>query len=60
VQWTAAGRRPGDPAVLYASSERLQQALGWRPKYADLERIVQHAWQWHRSHPHGYRSVPST
>jgi UDP-glucose 4-epimerase len=46
--------------VLYASSERLQQALGWRPKYADLERIVQHAWQWHRSHPHGYRSVPST
>jgi UDP-glucose 4-epimerase len=60
VRWTAAGRRPGDPAALYASSERLQQALGWRPKYADLERIVQHAWQWHRSHPHGYRSVPST
>lgn len=59
VQWTAASRRPGDPAALYASSDRLQHALGWRPKYADLQHIVQHAWQWHRWHPHGYRSVSS-
>jgi len=60
VQWTAASRRPGDPAALFASSDRLQQALGWRPKYTDLRHIVQHAWQWHRLHPHGYRSLPST
>ena len=57
VQWTAAPRRPGDPAALYAASDRLQRDLGWRPRYADLETIVRHAWHWHQSHPHGYRSV---
>jgi UDP-glucose 4-epimerase len=60
VQWTPAPRRPGDPAALYASSERLQRELGWRPKYADLDVIVRHAWQWHKSHPQGYRSHQST
>ena len=57
VQWTAAPRRPGDPAALYAASDRLQRDLGWRPRYADLETIVRHAWHWHQSHPHGYRRV---
>lgn len=56
VRWTAAPRRPGDPAALYAASDRLQAAFGWRPRYADLEQIVEHAWKWHRTHPHGYRS----
>jgi UDP-glucose 4-epimerase len=58
VKWTAAARRPGDPAALYAASDRLQRELGWQPRYADLEVIVRHAWQWHQSHPDGYR--PST
>ena len=44
---------PGDPAVLYASSDRAQRELGWRPQYADLETIVRHAWQWHSTHPQG-------
>ena len=56
VEWTAAPRREGDPAVLYASSARLQADLGWRPRYPQLEQIVQHAWRWHQAHPHGYRS----
>jgi UDP-glucose 4-epimerase len=60
VQWTAASRRPGDPAALFAASDRLQQTLGWRPQYADLRHIVEHAWHWHRRHPHGYRSLRST
>lgn len=59
VPWTAAGRREGDPAVLFASSERLQRDLGWRPRYPALETIVQHAWGWHRTHPNGYRSEVS-
>ncbi|HUE87777.1 MAG TPA: UDP-glucose 4-epimerase GalE [Vicinamibacterales bacterium] len=59
VQWTPAPRRPGDPAALYASSDRLQRELGWKPAYPELQLIVQHAWQWHRSHPHGHRSLPS-
>jgi UDP-glucose 4-epimerase len=60
VRWTAAPRRPGDPSALYASSDRLQQELGWRPQFADLERIVEDAWRWHRSHPRGYRTRQST
>jgi UDP-glucose 4-epimerase len=47
-------RRPGDPARLVASSEKIRSELGWVPKYPDLETIVQTAWQWHRRHPKGY------
>jgi UDP-glucose-4-epimerase GalE len=54
VAWQSAPRRPGDPAVLYAASDRARQELGWRPRYADLEVIVRHAWQWHSTHPRGY------
>src|SRR5829696_161793 len=54
VAWEPAPRRPGDPAVLYAASDRAQRELGWRPQYAELEVIVRHAWQWHSTHPRGY------
>jgi UDP-glucose-4-epimerase GalE len=54
VAWNSAPRRPGDPAVLYAAADRARNELGWRPKYADLEVIVRHAWQWHSGHPRGY------
>ncbi len=47
-------RRPGDPAVLVASSEKIRRELGWKPQYPDLRTIVEHAWNWHRTHPHGY------
>jgi len=41
-------RRPGDPAVLIASSEKIERELGWKPEYADLDSIVASAWQWHQ------------
>ncbi len=47
-------RRPGDPATLVASSERIRAELGWRPRFDDLRAIVESAWAWHRAHPHGY------
>ena len=47
-------RRPGDPAVLVASSEKIKKELGWRPECADLESIVRSAWEWRRAHPQGY------
>jgi UDP-glucose 4-epimerase len=47
-------RRPGDPARLVASSEKIKEALGWIPKYPDLETIVETAYQWHKKHPKGY------
>ncbi len=41
-------RRPGDPPSLIGSSDHARKRLGWVPKYADLETIVSHAWQWHQ------------
>ena len=41
-----AERRPGDPAVLVASSEKINKALGWKPKF-QLEEIIGSAWKWH-------------
>ena len=47
-------RRPGDPAALVASSAKVREELGWSPKYDTLKAIVETAWTWHKSHPHGY------
>jgi UDP-glucose-4-epimerase GalE len=51
-----AARRPGDPAVLYASAERVRRDLGWAPGRPDLGTIVADAWRWHSTHPHGFGS----
>jgi UDP-glucose-4-epimerase GalE len=56
VPWTMAPRRPGDPAVLYASSHKAQTELGWTPRLPELQSIVRTAWAWHQAHPRGYRS----
>ena len=47
-------RRPGDPARLVADAEKAKSVLGWKPKYGELQTIVQHAWNWHQAHPNGY------
>lgn len=39
-------RRAGDPARLVANSERAGRVLGWKPEFADLDTIVEHAWKW--------------
>ncbi|MBU4344101.1 MAG: UDP-glucose 4-epimerase GalE [Proteobacteria bacterium] len=54
VTYEFAPRRPGDPAVLIASSDLARQELHWKPKYAKLKDIVASAWEWHRKHPNGY------
>jgi UDP-glucose-4-epimerase GalE len=54
VPWTLAPRRPGDPAILYASPQKAQAELRWSPRFSDLDTIVGTAWAWHRTHPHGY------
>jgi UDP-glucose 4-epimerase len=54
VPWTLAPRRPGDPAVLYADPHKAHHELNWKPKLASLDDIVGTAWEWHRTHPHGY------
>lgn len=47
-------RRPGDPAVLIASSRKAMEVLGWKPNYTNVEDIIATAWNWHSSHPNGY------
>jgi len=54
VPHTMGPRRPGDPAVLYASADRIRRDLGWTPAFLDLRTIVDTAWQWRRRHPRGY------
>jgi UDP-glucose 4-epimerase len=54
VAWRSAPRRQGDPAVLYASAERIRADFGWVPQRPDLNTIVADAWRWHEAHPEGY------
>ena len=57
---TSAGpRRPGDPAELIADTAAIRAELGWQPRFDDLDTIVETAWRWHQSHPHGYRTQPT-
>jgi UDP-glucose 4-epimerase len=52
-------RRPGDPAVLVASNEKLARVLGWRPQHSTLDEIVGSAWNWKQKHPRGYADPAS-
>ncbi|MDF2596665.1 MAG: UDP-glucose 4-epimerase, partial [Clostridia bacterium] len=45
----------GDPALLVASSEKAQKVLNWSPVHTDVKAIISSAWNWHKSHPHGYK-----
>ena len=47
-------RRPGDPARLVASSEKIRCELGWKPQHDNMQDILSSAWKWHKSHPKGY------
>ena len=49
IQTRAAGRRPGDPAVLCASPEKLMRTFGWKPNHSDLRNIVRTAWEFHKN-----------
>jgi UDP-glucose 4-epimerase len=49
-----APRRPGDPDILIASSEKAMKELGWKPQYTDLGAIIETAWNWHKNHPNGF------
>jgi UDP-glucose 4-epimerase len=44
-----ADRRPGDPARLIASAEKIKESLGWQPRHENLEAILKTAWVWHQN-----------
>jgi len=39
-------RRPGDPARLVASSEKVKAELGWKPSISEIDSILASAWEW--------------
>ncbi len=48
-----AKRRDGDPPQLVAGAARAHQELGWRPRFPELETIIEHAWAWHQRRHQG-------
>ncbi|UOQ45661.1 UDP-glucose 4-epimerase GalE [Halobacillus salinarum] len=49
-----APRREGDPAQLVASSEKANRELNWNPQHAEMDTMIQTAWDWFQAHPEGY------
>lgn len=47
-------RRAGDLPVLVADNAKIKRELGWEPAYDNLPAIIETAWRWHSTHPHGY------
>lgn len=54
IPTTMAPRRPGDAAVLVASSEKIKRDLAWKPQHPELSEIIDSAWRWHKNNPEGY------
>lgn len=50
------GRRAGDPARLISDSTKAADVLGWKPRFAGIDAIVESAWKWKQAHPRGYTS----
>jgi UDP-glucose 4-epimerase len=48
------GRRPGDPAALVASSQKIRDELGWVPNKPEIETMIADAWAWFQARPKGY------
>ncbi len=47
-------RRAGDPAALYANSQKAKEELGWKIKFNDVRSIIETAWRWHKNNPDGF------
>lgn len=45
ISTESAPRRPGDPAVLIASPDRIMRDLGWQPRQSELDQILESAWR---------------
>ena len=54
IEARLAPMRPGDPAALVASPQKLASRLGWKPQHSSLRNIIEDAWAWRMTHPAGY------
>jgi UDP-glucose 4-epimerase len=55
IQVKIESRRDGDPSRLVADATKAKTLLGWNPKFAELEKIIESAWNWHQNNPSGYK-----
>jgi UDP-glucose 4-epimerase len=55
IQVKIESRRDGDPSRLVADATKAKTLLGWKPKFAELEKIIESAWTWHQTNPSGYK-----
>jgi len=60
IQYDLVGPRPGDPATLVTSPDKIIGELGWSPQYSDINQIVETTWRWHQMHPDGYAGSKDT
>ena len=54
VETREAPRRPGDPPILVAASDRIRAELGWEPHKPEIATMVADAWAFAQAHPRGY------
>ena len=45
---TLRDKRVGDPARLIGDASKAKDILKWKPKYCEIEKIIQTAWDWHQ------------
>jgi len=45
IPFDIVGRRPGDPAKLYAGTNRAFESLNWEAKYSDLKTLLETIWK---------------
>ena len=48
IKAAEAERRAGDPPILVGSSTKAKETLNWNPKYDELSKIIETAWNWHK------------
>ncbi len=46
IPYKIAGRRDGDPPQLVSDASKAMQVLGWTPQYPNIEKSIEHAWNW--------------
>jgi UDP-glucose 4-epimerase len=54
IETVECDRRPGDPPMLVAASEKIRSELGWAPRKPEITQMVADAWAFAQAHPHGY------
>ncbi|MCH4008101.1 UDP-glucose 4-epimerase GalE [Companilactobacillus sp.] len=52
---TIGPRRAGDPSTLIAASDKARKVLGWEPKFDDVHKMIQDAWNFKSKHLNGYQ-----